>query len=76
MELMSVECTKVLDLLRSNGERESRNLTTGEVWTSVYLRNAQADSGLSKHEFAGYLSHLASIGLYRIEDQHFGEVRL
>lgn len=62
---------QVLQALRDHAESDDGN----GFWT-VYLDNAKP-SGMSPHQFAGYLSALEKAGLYRPVDGYaFGQVRL
>jgi len=48
----------------------------GTMWMSVYLDNA-CPNDMSHHAFAGYLSQLTALGLYkRIHGTAFGDVKL
>lgn len=59
----------VLQTLRDNVE--SKEIKDGEIWGMVYLLNVG-----NTREFAGYLSGLAKLGVYRKIDSEFGEVLL
>ena len=72
---MTNESATVLAALRKEVESVYHE-ADGSVWGMVYLDNARS-GGLSRHQFAGYLSDLKSNGLYRqTYDPAFGEVKL
>lgn len=75
MTNLTEAATTVLDALRSAAESYSRDIDNAR-WGMVYLENARP-SGMSRHQFAGYLSALKAEGLYaQTCDAAFGEVRM
>ena len=67
--------TTVLAALRSAAESYSRDIDNAR-WGMVYLDNARP-RGMSRHQFAGYLSALKAEGLYaQTSDAAFGEVKM
>lgn len=65
----------ILAALRSAAESYSRDIDNVR-WGMVYLDNARPN-GVSRHQFAGYLSALKAEGLYAPTcDPAFGEVRI
>jgi hypothetical protein len=63
----------VLQSLRKNAEGY-KEIWDGVTFRQVYLDNA-IPSGMSRHQFAGYLSALEKEGLYKKVDGFFGMVR-
>lgn len=65
---------KVLQKLREKAEGTFITDQDGKTWEVVYLDNVLGDLAITPKQFSGYLSALRKEGLYRPEDQCFGEV--
>lgn len=66
---MNTEAAKILASLRNNVESTTHE-ADGKVWGQVYLDNVGRG-----HSFAGHLSALKTLGVYRpTGDQAFGDV--
>jgi hypothetical protein len=73
---MSPKTAEVLALLRKYNEGESSRTPDGAVFATIYLDNARPE-GMSAPAFAGHLSALKALGLYKgYGDDAFGEVKL
>ena len=72
---MNANTSLVLAALIDNVEGDFHTSVPGQ-WGSVYLDNAKPH-GMTRHQFAGHLGYLETLGLYRSQgDGYFGAVRL
>jgi hypothetical protein len=68
---MTDKTREVLKMLREHAESDD-----GDGWWTVYLDNARP-SGMAPRSFAGHLSALESVGLYRpIDSYAFGQIKM